>query len=189
VAARSSILLRRARKNPSCVPPQVFDIGATLWDRQSGHVTQLPSLSGDVTAAAIAVNDRGDVVGVSGPTCGRPHFSSRRTRYYGRNMAHRLALRRSVAHGTMPGPPSTTAATSPAFQILPAIPRCMQCCGRRATPRIIRSRSQCRVSCHKRQHNAHFRYSSRFCANSKHWMRSAVDLARDRGGGGRIQHG
>lgn len=61
-------------KDYTCVPPQVFDIGAALWDRKSGRVTQLPSLSGDIAAAAIAVNDRGDVVGLSGPTCGSPSF-------------------------------------------------------------------------------------------------------------------
>lgn len=61
-------------KDYACAPPQVFDIGAALWDRQSGRVTQLPSLSGDIVAAAIAVNDRGDVVGLSGPTCGSPSF-------------------------------------------------------------------------------------------------------------------
>jgi probable HAF family extracellular repeat protein len=60
--------------DPSCVSPQVFDIGATLWNRGTNLVTQLPALPGDIVAAAIAVNDRGDVVGASGPTCGSPSF-------------------------------------------------------------------------------------------------------------------
>lgn len=60
-------------KNPSCVAPQVFNFGAAVWSRQNpGDVSQLPNVSGDVVAAAIAVNDRGDVVGISGPTCGSP---------------------------------------------------------------------------------------------------------------------
>lgn len=62
-------------KDPSCVTPQVFDIGATLWDRRTGHVTQLPALSGDILAAAIVVNDSGDAVGGSGPVCASPSFA------------------------------------------------------------------------------------------------------------------
>jgi probable HAF family extracellular repeat protein len=64
-----------ATKDPSCTPPQVFDIGATRWDRRTGHVTQLPALSGDIIAAAIMVNDSGDAVGGSGPTCASPSFA------------------------------------------------------------------------------------------------------------------
>jgi probable HAF family extracellular repeat protein len=64
-----------ATQDPSCVAPQVFDIGAALWDRRTGHVTQLQTPSGDIVAAAIEVNDRGDIVGGSGPVCGSPSFA------------------------------------------------------------------------------------------------------------------
>jgi probable HAF family extracellular repeat protein len=61
-----------ATLDPSCVAPQVLDIGATQWDRRTHRVTQLPNLPGDVIAGAFAVNDRGDVVGGGGPACGPP---------------------------------------------------------------------------------------------------------------------
>jgi probable HAF family extracellular repeat protein len=64
-----------ATQDPSCNAPQVFDIGAALWDRRTGRATQLPNLSGDIVAAAIEVNDRGDIVGGSGPVCGSPSFA------------------------------------------------------------------------------------------------------------------
>src|SRR5579872_4217958 len=64
-----------ATKDSRCTPPQVFDIGATLWDHRTGHVTQLPALPGDIIAAAIVVNDSGDVVGGSGPVCAPPSFA------------------------------------------------------------------------------------------------------------------
>jgi probable HAF family extracellular repeat protein len=56
----------------SCVPPQVFDIEAAVWSRPNEHVTRLSNPPGDIISAAFAVNDSGDVVGASGPTCGPP---------------------------------------------------------------------------------------------------------------------
>ena len=54
--------------DPTCVPPQVLQFEAAVWDTKSGHLQQLPPYSGDVDGAATAVNDNGDVVGISG-TC------------------------------------------------------------------------------------------------------------------------
>lgn len=56
-------------KDPKCVAPQVLDFEAVIWEPQSHRLRELPAPSGDTVAAATAVNDRGDVVGASGPTC------------------------------------------------------------------------------------------------------------------------
>jgi probable HAF family extracellular repeat protein len=49
----------------TCNAPQVYQFEAVVWDAR-GEVTPLPPLSGDPDSAATAINDRGDVVGISG---------------------------------------------------------------------------------------------------------------------------
>ena len=59
--------------NPACVPPQVLDFEAVIWEREGEgedgeiHTHELPPLRGDTDSLAAAINDRGQVVGVSGP--------------------------------------------------------------------------------------------------------------------------
>jgi len=60
-----------ATKDPSCVPPQQLIYKAVVWGPR-GEVQQiLPTYPGDAVAGATAINDRGDVVGLSG-TCEVP---------------------------------------------------------------------------------------------------------------------
>ena len=60
-----------ATHDPSCVPPQVLDYKAVVWGPRRGEVHELPTFPGDAVAGAAAINDRGDVVGLSG-TCEVP---------------------------------------------------------------------------------------------------------------------
>lgn len=53
-------------QDPSCIAPQVLDWEAVVWGPKPGQIQELPPLSGDAAAGAIAINDRGQVVGVSG---------------------------------------------------------------------------------------------------------------------------
>jgi probable HAF family extracellular repeat protein len=55
-----------ATHDPSCVPPQVLDYKAVVYGPRRGEVHQLPTFPGDAVAAAIAINDHGDVAGTSG---------------------------------------------------------------------------------------------------------------------------
>jgi probable HAF family extracellular repeat protein len=50
--------------DPTCQAPQVLQFRAVLWDH--GHARQLRPLHGDSTSAATAINQRGQVVGISG---------------------------------------------------------------------------------------------------------------------------
>jgi probable HAF family extracellular repeat protein len=58
--------------DPTCVSAgglvQVLQFEAVLWEMHEGrwHVRQLPAFSGDPDAAATAINDAGQVVGISG---------------------------------------------------------------------------------------------------------------------------
>ncbi|HWE22637.1 MAG TPA: hypothetical protein VG496_01740 [Myxococcales bacterium] len=52
--------------DPTCVGAQVLGFQAVLWD--DGKAQALPPLSGDTASAATAINDAGQVVGISG-TC------------------------------------------------------------------------------------------------------------------------
>ena len=52
--------------DPACVAPQVLDFEAVVWAPKSRRARQLPPLKGDVIGGAVAINDRGDVVGGSG---------------------------------------------------------------------------------------------------------------------------
>ena len=51
--------------DPTCNPPQVLQFRAVLWGPR-GRIRQLPPLGGDTVTAATALNDRGQVVGISG---------------------------------------------------------------------------------------------------------------------------
>lgn len=52
--------------DPSCVAPQVLQFRAVVWDLPHGNIRQLAPLPGDSVSAATAINDRGQVVGISG---------------------------------------------------------------------------------------------------------------------------
>ncbi|MFL6293966.1 MAG: hypothetical protein ACJ759_23975 [Thermoanaerobaculia bacterium] len=54
--------------DPTCVPPQVLQFRAVLWGPEDGQIQELPPLPGDTSTAATAINDKGQVVGISG-TC------------------------------------------------------------------------------------------------------------------------
>jgi len=55
--------------DPTCDPSfQILQFRAALW-QPNGQMQELPPLSGDSTSAATAINDRGQVVGISGD-CG-----------------------------------------------------------------------------------------------------------------------
>jgi probable HAF family extracellular repeat protein len=57
-----------ATHDSNCVRPQVLDFDAVIWGPKRGQIQALPLISGDVSGAALAINDRGEVVGTSG-TC------------------------------------------------------------------------------------------------------------------------
>ena len=54
--------------DPTCVPPQVLQFRAVVWGPGRNQTRELPPLPGDTSGAATALNDRGQVVGISG-TC------------------------------------------------------------------------------------------------------------------------
>jgi len=55
-----------ATQDASCVPPQVLDFEAVIWGPEPGQIQELPVFPGDSVAAALAINDNGQVVGTSG---------------------------------------------------------------------------------------------------------------------------
>ena len=52
----------------ACEPPQIFLFRATVWGPNGKSVRELPLFPGDDSSAATAINDRGQIVGISG-TC------------------------------------------------------------------------------------------------------------------------
>lgn len=54
--------------DPTCAPPQVLQFRAVVWGPEKNRVAELPPLSGDTSGAATALNDSGQIVGISG-TC------------------------------------------------------------------------------------------------------------------------
>ena len=52
--------------DPTCVPPQVLQFRAVMWGPGPGQIRELPPLPGDTVSAATALNDRGQVAGISG---------------------------------------------------------------------------------------------------------------------------
>lgn len=55
-------------QDPTCVPPQVLQFRAVIWGPEEGQIEELLPLPGDTSTAATAINNRGQVVGISG-TC------------------------------------------------------------------------------------------------------------------------
>jgi probable HAF family extracellular repeat protein len=55
--------------DPSCVFPQVLQFKPVLWGPAREEVHALPLIDGDTSGAATALNDRGQIVGISG-ACG-----------------------------------------------------------------------------------------------------------------------
>lgn len=55
-------------RDPTCVAPQVFQFRAVIWTlkRDEIEIDELPLLPGDTSSAATAINNRGQVVGISG---------------------------------------------------------------------------------------------------------------------------
>ncbi len=53
-------------RDPTCNLPQQLQFRAVLWEPLKGTMQQLPPLHGDSTSAATAINERGQVVGISG---------------------------------------------------------------------------------------------------------------------------
>lgn len=49
--------------------PQIFDFEAVIWGPAPGQIRELPPLPGDTVAMAFAINDKGQVAGMSG-LCG-----------------------------------------------------------------------------------------------------------------------
>jgi probable HAF family extracellular repeat protein len=65
--------------DPTCTGVQVLQFRAVLWEPRKGTTRELPPYPGDSASAAVAINDRGQVVGISGDcdqAVGR--FSARR---------------------------------------------------------------------------------------------------------------
>lgn len=52
--------------DPTCNTPQVLQFRAVMWEPLNGTMQELPPLPGDSTSAATAINERGQVVGISG---------------------------------------------------------------------------------------------------------------------------
>ena len=50
----------------TCVPPQVLQFRAVIWASEGNQIRELPPLPGDTSGAATAINDKGQVVGISG---------------------------------------------------------------------------------------------------------------------------
>jgi probable HAF family extracellular repeat protein len=65
-------LAENGTHDANCTPPQVLDYEAAIWDAREGTIHSLPALPGDVTGAAIGVNDNDQVVGGSGMCGGGP---------------------------------------------------------------------------------------------------------------------
>lgn len=56
-------------EDSSCIQPQVLQFRAALWGPGTSEMRELPPLGDDRTSAATAINDKGQVVGISG-ACG-----------------------------------------------------------------------------------------------------------------------
>jgi hypothetical protein len=53
--------------DPACVEPQELQFRVVLWGPRDDQIRELPPLpGGDTVSAATALNDRGQVIGISG---------------------------------------------------------------------------------------------------------------------------
>jgi probable HAF family extracellular repeat protein len=68
-------LAEKSTQNPSCSPPQVFDVEAVIWGPRADEIRQLPPLPGDASSWASGINDREQVIGLSGE-CVSPNFNA-----------------------------------------------------------------------------------------------------------------
>ncbi len=50
----------------TCEAPQVLQFRAVIWGPKDGQIQELPPFPGDTTSSATAINDNGQVVGISG---------------------------------------------------------------------------------------------------------------------------
>jgi len=55
--------------DPSCILPQVLQFKPVVWTHQGEAIQALPLIAGDTSGAATALNNRGQIVGLSG-ACG-----------------------------------------------------------------------------------------------------------------------
>ncbi len=55
--------------DPTCILPQVLQFRPVVWGPGRDQIRELPLVEGDTSGAATALNDRGQIVGISG-TCG-----------------------------------------------------------------------------------------------------------------------
>jgi len=53
-------------RDPTCVAPQVLQFRAVIWGPGTRQIEELPLIPGDTSSAATAINNRGQVVGISG---------------------------------------------------------------------------------------------------------------------------
>jgi len=53
-------------RDPTCNAAQVLQFRAAVWGPERDQIRELPPLPGDTVTAATAINDRGQVVGISG---------------------------------------------------------------------------------------------------------------------------
>jgi probable HAF family extracellular repeat protein len=67
-------LAEKSTQDQSCSPPQVFDVEAVVWGPEPGEIHELPPLPGDASSWAIGINNRGQVIGLSGK-CVSPNFN------------------------------------------------------------------------------------------------------------------
>jgi probable HAF family extracellular repeat protein len=62
-------------RDANCAAPQVLDIEAVIWGPRAGEIHELPPLPGDASSWATGINDREQVVGLSG-NCVSPNFNA-----------------------------------------------------------------------------------------------------------------
>ena len=67
-------MAEKSTQGQSCSPPQVLDIEAVIWGPKAHEIHELPPLRGDVMSWATGINDRGQVIGLSG-NCVSPNFN------------------------------------------------------------------------------------------------------------------
>jgi hypothetical protein len=55
----------------TCIFPQVLQFKPVVWGPGRKEIHELPLIAGDTSGAATALNDRGQIVGLSGPVASR----------------------------------------------------------------------------------------------------------------------
>lgn len=56
----------RTRDPQGCTAPQIFQFRAVVWGPEGDRIRELPLVPGDTSSAATAINDKGQIVGISG---------------------------------------------------------------------------------------------------------------------------